>query len=93
MTNIEKYQELKNKVNELSNKAANINVEVAIRKKEFKQKLKENNLDENITFEELQELKIKQEEILNSEIKKLEEDKKRLETLIEDTTDKLSKIS
>lgn len=93
MTNIEKYQELKNKVNELSNKAANINVEVAIRKKEFKQKLKENNLDENITFEELQELKIKQEEILNSEIKKLEEDKKRLETLIEDTIDKLSKIS
>ena len=93
MTNIEKYQQLKEKVEKLNIEAANVNIEVGIRKKEFKQKLQDNNLDENITFEELQQLKLEQEKVLNEEIKKLEADKERLENIIEETTEKLSKIS
>lgn len=93
MTNIEKYQQLKEKVEKLNTTAANVNIEVGIRKKEFKQKLLDNNLDENITFEELQQLKLEQEKILNEEIKKLEADKERLENIIDETTEKLSKIS
>ena len=92
MDNIKKYNELKDEVSKLNAKADAINIEVQIRKKEFKQKLKQYGLPENITFEEIIELKEKQDKELNEKIKELETDKERLNSLITITKEKLSKI-